>query len=96
MAPSKAPPDRRSLRRLGHKLKPVVLVGKDALSERVVAAIDDALTSHELIKVKLLQSCTLDKDEAAATMAARTQAELIQRIGRTALLYRQRPEEDED
>lgn len=96
MTVRKTIPDRGSLRRRGHKLKPVVLVGKDDLSDSVVGAIDDALTIHELVKVKLLQSCSLDKNEAALVMAKRTGSDLVQRIGRTALLYRQRPDEEED
>jgi len=54
------PGERRDLKGRGHKLKPVVLVGKEALTDKVMGAVDAALTTHELIKVKLLQACTLD------------------------------------
>ncbi len=59
-----------------------------------MTAVGEALTAHELIKVKLLQSCSLDKDDAAKQMASHHGALLVQRVGRTALLYRPNPEDD--
>ena len=44
---------RRALRALGHHLEPVVLVGQNGITDGVVAAVDQALHDHELIKVKL-------------------------------------------
>lgn len=87
--------EKKAFRARGHHLKPVVLVGKEQLSPAVVGAIDAALTTHELIKVKLLDSCTVEKNDAARLMSVQTGAALIQRIGRTVLLYRPRPDEDE-
>ena len=43
----------RFLRGLGHHLQPVVMIGKEELTARVVAATDEALRAHELIKLKL-------------------------------------------
>lgn len=76
-------------------MKPLVLVGKEDLSTGVLRAIDSALTTHELVKVKLLSSCSLEKSAAAESIALSTNAALIQRIGRTALLYRPTPAEPE-
>ena len=45
--------DKKHLRRLGHKLNPVVTVAAKGLTESVIAEIDRALNDHELIKVKL-------------------------------------------
>ena len=87
---------KRTFRAQGHRLKPAVLVGKEDLSDAVLQAIDEALTQHELVKVKLLQSCSVEKNEAAERMSSHCKAALVQRIGRTALLYRPRPEEPEE
>jgi len=84
---------RRHLRGLGHSLAPVAQVGKGGVSDAVVAAIDAALSTHELIKIKLLESLEVDRDEAATTLATRTQAEVAQVLGRTVLLYRADPDE---
>ncbi len=79
---------KRHLRALGHALKPVVLIGKRELDAAVIAEADQALASHELIKVKLLESCLLDRNEAAASMAEVTGSDVAQILGRTFLLYR--------
>lgn len=84
---------RRHLRGLGHNLSPVAQVGKGGVSDAVVKAIDAALADHELIKIKLLESLELDRQEAATMLATRTQSEVAQVLGRTVLLYRPDPDE---
>jgi RNA-binding protein len=83
---------RRHLRGLGHALTPVAQVGKGGVSDAVVAAIDRALTDHELVKIKLLETLDLDRTEAASLLASRTNASVAQVLGRTVLLYRPDPE----
>jgi RNA-binding protein len=84
---------RRFLRGLGHHLEPVVQVGKDGISEGLVAALDTALHTHELIKVKLGEAAGADRRAIGAALAESGVAELVQVLGRTVLLYRRRPEE---
>lgn len=84
---------RRSLRALGHGLQPVVQLGKGGLSEALIGAVDQALTDHELIKVKLLDAFELDRHDAAAQLAAETKSEVAQVLGKTILLYRPDPED---
>ena len=79
----------RFLRGLGHHLQPVVMIGKEALSDAVLATLEEALATHELIKVKLQEGCLLDRREAATTMAEKTGAAVAQVLGKTILLYRQ-------
>jgi len=83
---------RRHLRGLGHGLDPVVHIGKDGLSEAFVAAVDQALTDHELIKVRVLEATGLDRHEAADSLARATSSEVAQVLGNTILLYRAHPE----
>ena len=42
--------EKKILRKKGYSLKPVVMVGKNGLTDAVLAEIDVSLTSHELIK----------------------------------------------
>ena len=86
--------EKKALRGRAHSLKPVVLIGKEGLSDSVVAAVDSALSTHELIKVKLLQNCLDDKTEVANALSERLVAGLVQRIGKTIVLYRERPADD--
>lgn len=79
---------KRFLRALGHNLKPVIQIGKKELDEGLLAETEAALAHHELIKVKLLESCLLDRREASDELAAACGAEVAQLLGRTFLLYR--------
>ena len=81
---------RRHLRALGHHLDPVVQIGQDGVSDAVVSQADAQLDAHELIKVKIGESSPQDRHQAADMLAARTQAQVAQVLGRTVLLYRPR------
>jgi len=78
----------RYLRGLGHGIKPVVMIGRHHLNDDVVSATDEALATHELIKVKLQEGCLEDRKVVAAELAQRTGAAVAQILGRTFLLYR--------
>ena len=76
------------LRALGHKLKPLIQIGKKEVEEALIAETSAALERHELIKVKLLESCLLGRHEASELLADACQAEVAQILGKTFLLYR--------
>lgn len=80
---------KRHLRALGHKLKPLIQIGKKEIEEALIAEANVAIDHHELIKVKLLESCMLDKHEASDMLARACNAEIAQILGKTFLLYRQ-------
>jgi RNA-binding protein len=84
---------RRFLRALGHHLAPVVHVGKDGVTDGLLAALAAALERHELIKVRMTETAPDDRHDTASACAAGTAAELVQVLGRTLLLYRARDEE---
>jgi RNA-binding protein len=79
---------KRYLRGLGHNLKPVLQVGKNEINEALLAEADYALATHELIKVRILESCDMDRHEVADTLSKATGAEPVQVLGRTLLIYR--------
>jgi len=83
---------RKYLRRLGHDLNPVVLVGNAGLSPNLVAELDGALAHHELIKVRARVGDRAVRDRLLAELAASTRSEMVQRIGHVALFYRANPE----
>jgi RNA-binding protein len=80
---------KRFLRGIGHGLKPVIFVGKGEVSEALINETNTALEAHELIKVKILESCMLDRHEVAGMLADACLAETAQVLGNTFLLYRQ-------
>ena len=80
------------LKGLAHNLKPVVLLGANGLTEGVLAEIDNALSFHELIKVKVPSA---DRELKAAVIDAivrETQAAQVQTIGHVVVLFRQSEE----
>ena len=79
---------KRFLRGLGHALKPVITVGKGDVSEALIKETDEALNSHELIKVKILESCMMDRHQVAEELSEGCKADLAQVLGRTLLLYK--------
>ena len=83
---------RRHLSGLGHALQPIVIVGKEGVTEGVVAALEQALLDHELVKVRVGNSASEDREQVADELAKRTQADLASVVGKTMLLYKAHPE----
>jgi RNA-binding protein len=81
----------RHLRALGHHLDAVVQIGKEGITEGVVAATRAALHAHELVKVRLLPEAPGDRKLAGEQLADRAGAALAQTLGRTLLLYKRHP-----
>jgi RNA-binding protein len=84
----KARQDIKQLRAIGHKLKPVVTVAGNGLSDGVVAEIDRALGQHELIKIKLAVGGKDAKNSVSEEICERTGAEVVQSIGNMILVLR--------
>jgi RNA-binding protein len=72
-------------------LKPIVFVGEGGISPAVTKALDEALTSHELVKVRLRQP--QDKKAAGRELAEASASALCGVVGHIAILYRPHPEE---
>jgi RNA-binding protein len=83
---------KKHLRGLGHKLKPVIMVGDAGLSDPLREEFERTLEHHELIKVKVRVGDRDARDEIIGQLCGDSGAELVQRIGNTALVYRQNPE----
>lgn len=81
-------PQIRKLKALGQHLEPVIFIGKQGLTDAVVAATAAALTSHELIKVKFT-ALKDQRHELAEQLAARTNSELVTVVGHVAVIYRE-------
>ena len=78
----------RHLRGLGHHLLPAVMVGREGVTDPVLAALEDSIRAHELIKVKIQQNSPQDRAEVADLLARGAGAAVVQILGKTILLYR--------
>jgi RNA-binding protein len=83
---------KRALKKKAHSLDPLIQVGKNGVTDGVIANIDKALSDHTLIKVKYINHKP-EKRELTETITSRTGSALIDLIGNTAILYRESPKE---
>ncbi|WP_312257501.1 ribosome assembly RNA-binding protein YhbY [Stutzerimonas nitrititolerans] len=76
---------------IGHHLKPVLIVSENGLTEGVQAELDRALNDHELIKVQLRIAERDDRHALIDELCQLGRCELVQAIGKMALIYRKNP-----
>ncbi len=79
--------EKKYLRGLAHGLKPVVRIGRKGLTEAVIGSLDEALESHELIKVKI-DAERQERPLIGAEIDARLGSVQVGAIGRVAIFYR--------
>lgn len=79
---------RRHLKKLAHHLKPVVIVGNAGLTENVLAEIDNALTHHELIKVRINAADKTERQSLIDKISELTDSGWVTSIGHIAAFYR--------
>jgi RNA-binding protein len=88
-------PQIRSLKAKAQRMKASLKVGKEGLSNKFIAALDEALRLHELVKVKF-DDFKEQKKELAPQLAEKTNSHLITRVGNVVVLYRpKQPDESE-
>ncbi len=79
----------RFLRSRCHGLRAVIMLGQKGLTDEVLNALDLALDTHELVKIKLAVDDRELRKQMAATICQRTRSEAVQSIGKTLSVYRQ-------
>ncbi|MBR3250477.1 MAG: ribosome assembly RNA-binding protein YhbY [Erysipelotrichaceae bacterium] len=83
---------KRYLRSLAVNEKAICQIGKEGLDANLFKAVKENLKARELVKVAVLKSCELEMNEIAVELCADTGAELVQKIGRTLVLFKQSKE----
>ncbi|AHF09176.1 MULTISPECIES: ribosome assembly RNA-binding protein YhbY [Dehalobacter] len=83
---------KRFLRAMGNEMEPILIVGKDEITDNMIKQAADALEARELIKGRVLQNCADAPKNIASGLAEATHSELVQVIGRNFLLYRKASE----
>jgi len=76
---------------IGHHLKPVLIVSENGLTEGVQAEMERALSDHELIKVQVRLAERDDRAALIEELCKVGNCELVQTIGKMALVYRKNP-----
>lgn len=80
----------RKFKSAAQRLEPILKVGKAGLSERFVRSVEEALTQHELVKIKFVEFKE-QKKELAPQLAEKTSSHLVMRVGNVMVLHRPPP-----
>lgn len=80
------------LRRKAHALHPLVILGQHGLTPAVHAAIDEALKTHELIKIRVNADDKAQRLAFIDDIVSTHQAEIIQTVGHLLVIYRKNDE----
>ena len=88
-----SPVQRRDLKARAHGLNPVVMISDDGLSKGVLAEIERAIKTHELIKIRVFSADRDHRDLLLTEICSQTGAQPVQHIGKILVIYRQKPEE---
>lgn len=80
------------LKARAHHLHPVVMIGQQGLTEAVIKETDDALSAHELIKVRVFGDDRAERIEICDALCKAVDAQLVQHIGKLLVLWRKNPE----
>ncbi len=83
---------KQQLKAKAHALHPLILMGNKGLSEAVKKEIDRALYDHELIKIRIAAEDRDLRRQLFAEICEQAQAELVQVIGKIAVVYKKRVE----
>lgn len=75
------------LKSLANKIKPVLQIGKDGLSDNILISVESYLLKYELMKVSILQNATVDACEVI-DFFTNANIEVVEHIGRTLILYK--------
>ena len=63
-------------------------VGKNNLNENLIEGLNQALEKREIIKINILKSSELSKEEVANIIAKETKSSLVEIKGQTVVLYK--------
>lgn len=80
--------ERAKLRGYGSLLKDLVFIGKEGLTDNVVAQINDNLYAHELIKIKVQKNTPEDIKSLANAIEEACKCEVVAIIGSKILVYK--------
>ena len=80
--------ERADLRAQANAIDTTLMVGKDGVTENVVAEADRLLTARELVKGKVLETALMSAREVSDEICAATGADGISCVGSKFVIYR--------
>ena len=83
------------LRSIAHNIRPMLMIGGNGLTDGVMTELETTLERHELLKIKISFGEREDRKEIVDHILGQTGALLVQTIGKTCVIFRQREEDSE-
>lgn len=79
---------KRHLRALANSIKATISIGKIGVTENTFLSINQGFNTKELLKIKIQEGCSEEKEEMAHKIEKATGAVLVQMIGHILLFYK--------
>lgn len=80
--------ERAELRAQANELETTLMVGKDGVSDNVIAEAERLLTARELVKGKVLETALMSAREVSDALGAATGAEGVSCVGSKFVIWR--------
>ncbi|MEO7675635.1 MAG: YhbY family RNA-binding protein [Verrucomicrobiota bacterium] len=80
----------RKFKAAAQHLEPILKIGKGGLSDGFIRSVEEALSQHDLVKIKFVEFKE-QKKELAPQLAEKTSSHLVMRVGNVMVLHRPRP-----
>lgn len=88
--------ERRDMIRRGHVIRAQTTLGRQGITDAFVTQLDRTMRKCDLIKVRVDAESGREATTLAETLAQRIGGQLVQRVGRVALIYRPIAESSDD
>lgn len=79
---------RANLRSIASTLQPMVMIGKDGLTDNVLEQIENQLHAHEMVKVSVLDGAEESANDYLHQVAEKLKAEEVCSIGKKFIVYK--------
>lgn len=79
---------RAKLKSQAHDLDAIIQIGKNGVTGETIKVVKNAFNNKELIKIKVIEGCPVDKKEVAVLLADNTASQVVQVIGSKIVLYK--------
>lgn len=80
------------LTKMANSLKIKFQIGKNEITDNVLNTLENGIRKHELIKIDVMKSVSEDTLMIALDVSSKLNAEIVQIIGNTFVLYRRNKE----
>lgn len=88
-------PQKKFLKGIAHNLNPMIIIGGNGVTDSLMAELETTLEHHELLKIKIAIGERDDRKKIVDYIIENTGALLVQTIGKTCVIFRQREKDSE-